>query len=204
MKTTNQNFKTEKNARSNRPLVLFTLFNYRGTAENLTFARNNENVVFDGVTYTKAGIDFQPIGENLQGEIDLVDISVLNVSRLIQSYLEQYDLSDKKIRIRFVWANKLSDPQAFLDYTFYVDSYHSTDTDAHFVCTTKLDLQERSLPGEIVMRNHCTHKIFKDPNTCGYTGPETECNRTKQRCKELGNFSRFGGCPSMPSGRYVI
>lgn len=204
MKAINEIFKAEKNARSNRPLILFTLFNYRGTAENLTFARNNEDVVFDGVTYHKSGINFQTIGENLQGEIDMVDISVLNVSRFIQSNLEDFDISDKKILIRIVWANQLADPTAYLDFLFYIESYHSTDTDVHFVCTTKMDLMERTLPAEIIMRNHCTHRIFKDPDTCGYTGPETECNRTKQRCKALGNYSRFGGCPSMPSGRYVV
>ena len=200
MKDVNQVFKTAKNSRSNQPLCLFTLFDYRGQGENLCFARNNEDVVFDGVTYGKSGIDFQTIGENMQGEIDMVEITILNVSRYIQSYLEEFDLRDKKIVIRVVWADQLADPDAFLDYTFNIENYFSTDTDAHFVCSTKLDILERTLPSEIIMRNHCTYRIFKDPQTCGYVGSETECNRTKQRCKELGNFSRFGGVPSIPSG----
>jgi hypothetical protein len=33
---------------------------------------------------------------------------------------------------------------------------------------------------------------FKSP-MCGYVGPETNCNKKKERCQELGNFERHGG-----------
>jgi phage-related protein len=205
MKSVNATFIAQKNSRSNKPLCLFTLFDYRGDSTNLCYARNNEDVVYDGVTYHASGIEFKTVPENIQGEIDVIDIVVLNVSRLIQSYLENYDLRDKKIVIRLVWADQLTVPNTHLDFTFHIESYSSNDTDAHFVCTNKMDLKDIVLPTEVFSRNHCTHRRFKDALTCGYAGAETTCNRTKQRCKELGNYRRFGGKPSMPSSsNYVI
>lgn len=206
MKTTTNVFKAEKNKRANQPIVLFTLFDYDGAGTNLYLARYDVDVVFDGITYRKFPITFESIDENAQGQIDAIRITVCNISRLIQSYLEDFDgLRGKKVIIRIAWANQLADATAKLDYTVYVDTVTATDTDVVFTCTTKLDILERQFPGEIFLRTHCRYKKFKDATTCGYAGPETECNRTKQRCKALGNYRRFGGFPSTPTNRiYVV
>jgi hypothetical protein len=36
--------------------------------------------------------------------------------------------------------------------------------------------------------------VFKD-QACGYTGPATSCDKTPQRCQELGNLIHFRGGP---------
>ena len=38
----------------------------------------------------------------------------------------------------------------------------------------------------------CRWKRFKG-NECGYSGAETECNRTYKRCNQLGNIDNYGG-----------
>lgn len=206
MKDVTTTFTAEKNKRENQPILLFILEDYDGAGNDLRFARYDADVTFDGLVYTKFPITFDAINENANGMIDTVTVTVCNVSRLIQSYLNDYDgLRGKKVVIRLVWANQLSDPDAKLDASFYVDTAAADDTDVQFACTTKLDILERKIPGEIYLRTHCRYKTFKDPDTCGYAGTETECNRTKQRCQELGNFERFGGFPSIPSGTvYVV
>jgi len=40
---------------------------------------------------------------------------------------------------------------------------------------------------------------FKDPNTCKYAGTETWCDKTYDRCAELGNTAHFGGFRHLPS-----
>jgi lambda family phage minor tail protein L len=206
MKDVTAIFTSEKNKRENQPILLFILEDYDGAGNDLRFARYDIDVVFDGEIYLKFPITFNEIGENSQGSIDTVTITVCNVSRLIQSYLNDYSgLRGKKVIIRLVWANQLLSPTAKLDAAVYIDTAAADDTDVQFVCTTKLDILERKIPGEKYLRTHCRYKTFKDPLTCGYTGTETTCNRTKQRCKELGNYQRFGGFPSIPSGTvYVV
>lgn len=45
-------------------------------------------------------------------------------------------------------------------------------------------------------RASCQVRRFKDCR-CGYTGKETSCDRTFNRCKELGNQANFRGFPTM-------
>ena len=45
-------------------------------------------------------------------------------------------------------------------------------------------------------RTTCQVRRFKDCR-CGYTGEETKCDRTLERCKELGNVENFAGYPQM-------
>lgn len=45
-------------------------------------------------------------------------------------------------------------------------------------------------------RASCQVRRFKDCR-CGYTGEETACDRTFDRCKELGNEANFRGFPTM-------
>ncbi|MEI3256121.1 MAG: hypothetical protein V8R83_12650 [Candidatus Gastranaerophilaceae bacterium] len=45
-------------------------------------------------------------------------------------------------------------------------------------------------------RTTCQVRRFKDCR-CGYTGEETSCDRTFDRCKELGNQENFRGFPQM-------
>ncbi|MBS4760301.1 MAG: hypothetical protein KHX03_06350 [Clostridium sp.] len=45
-------------------------------------------------------------------------------------------------------------------------------------------------------RTTCQVRRFKDCR-CGYTGEETSCDRTFERCKELGNHENFRGYPQM-------
>lgn len=204
MKNLSNSFITEKNKRTNKPIVLFTLHDYDGAGTNLYFTEYDSDVTYNGVTYTRFPIKYDTVGENTQGQVDSVRITLGNVSRIIQAYLETYDFSDKKVTISIVWANLLSDVDAHLDYTFHIDTYSSDANNAEFILTTRLDVLDKFLPGGIYLRTHCRWKTFKDTNTCGYTGAETECNRTMQRCKELNNFLRFGGFPSVPVRRLYV
>lgn len=170
----------------------------------LYFADYDVNVTFDGQIYIAFPVKFLAINENVQGQIDAIRILAGNVSRVLQAYLETYDLREKQITIRIVWSDLLGDNTAKLDYIYYIDSYQADEQTIELTCTTKMDILIKTLPGGTYLRTHCRYKKFKDINTCGYSGPETDCNRTMQRCKELGNFERFGGFPSLPLRRLYV
>lgn len=67
--------------------------------------------------------------------------------------------------------------------------------------TAKMDI-ETSLGGYEIQapamkyRTTCQVRRFKDCR-CGYTGNETKCDRTFDRCKELHNHGNFRGFPQM-------
>lgn len=197
----NAAFKSEKTKQENSPLFLYTLEKYDGT-NDLHFAGYDQDVTFDGILYSRFPITHEFVGENNQGQIDQVKVRLANVSRLIQSYLEEYDLRGKKVTIRMVWADQLNDPDAHIDDVFYIDSYTADQQNVEFTLTGKFDVLGLDLPARRYARNYCSWK-FKSAE-CGYAGGETTCGRTQQRCKELGNYQRFGGFPSVPTRRIYV
>lgn len=199
MRTLDDNFITEKNKQENSPIFLYTLYDYDGNGNNLYFAEWHENVVFDGIDYTKFPIRHDFVGENTQGEIDQITISLANVSRLIQAYLEDYDLRGKKVSIKIVWSNHLDDADNYTEDIYYIDTYTADEQNVVLTLTSKFDVLETELPSRMFLRNFCTWK-FKSTE-CGYTGGAASCNKTLTTCRNLQNNLRFGGFPSIPSKR---
>lgn len=68
---------------------------------------------------------------------------------------------------------------------------------ARFDIETKLGGYEIQAP-IMKYRTSCQVRRFKDCR-CGYTGAETQCDRTWERCKELKNTENFRGFPSIPA-----
>ena len=192
-----------KNAQVNKPINLYTIYDYLGTGANLCLAEHKTDITFDGVPYTKFPITRDATTENTQGEIDAIKIKIANVSRLMQYYLENYDLRGKKVTIQQVWADKLDDTTNVRTETFYIDRYTASDKVVEFECSSKFDVQDVELPFGRYLRSVCRCKAFKDSN-CGYTGGFTSCNRTMANCRERGNILRFGAFPSVPSQRTVL
>jgi len=195
-------FIQEKNKLENRPIHLYTLYDYDGLGNDLRFAAYDQDVVFDSKTYQKFPIRHDFVGENTSGEVDVLKIQISNISREIQSYLETYDLRGKRVSVTTVFANLLDDPTTFRQDTYYIDSYGANVETVEFNCTSKFDLMKTELPARKFWRNYCGWK-FKSVQ-CGYAGAETHCNKTFQRCGELNNKTRFGGFPSIPSRMVYI
>jgi len=194
-------FKQEKAKQENRPVFLYIIEDYDGS-NDLYLAGYDEDVIYNGVTYTRFPITHEFIGENNQGQIDQVKIRLANVSRLIQLYLEQYDFRGRKVIIRTVWADQLADPDAYIDDIFYVDNYTADQNNVEFTLTSKFDVLGMDLPARRYARNYCSWK-FKSAE-CGYMGVELTCDKTKQRCKQLNNYQRYGAFPSVPTRRIYI
>ncbi|HNV61411.1 MAG TPA: DUF2163 domain-containing protein [Candidatus Cloacimonas acidaminovorans] len=192
------NFIEEKNKLTNKPIYLYTIFDYDGAGSNLYFAESDTNIIFDGITYQKFPIKHSEIGENSSGEIDSFDVQISNVSRFMQAYLEAYDFRGKKIEIMLVWADRLDEAENKIKFTFYIDSYNANEKVVNFKLTSKFDLLDVQLPFGTYNRNYCRWR-FKS-SECGYTGTVTSCKKTKQECRDvMNNVLRYGGFPSIPA-----
>ena len=202
MRSVNNNFSVSKNQQSNQPIFLYTIFNYDGASTNLYFADYSENVTYDGQEYIKFPISHDAITEDTTGEISSVSVTLSNVSRLIQAYLETYDFNGKKVYITLVWGNQLDDGDAYLREIFYIDSYSADQNNVSFTLTSKFDVLSLQIPARKYSRNYCGFK-FKSTE-CAYAGAESTCNKTLTRCRVLANSGRFGGFPSIPVQRIYV
>lgn len=198
----NSVFESEKSKRENQPVFLYTLEDYDGAGGVLRFAEYDQDITYKGNTYVKFPITHEFISENTQGQVDSLRLRVANVNRLIQVYLEQYDFRGLKVVIRMVWANQLSDPDAYMDDIYYIDNYSATQDVVEFTLTSKFDVLAVDIPARKYSRNYCGWK-FKS-SECGYSGGITTCNKTKTDCKARSNYARFGGFPSVPSRRIFL
>lgn len=202
VKSTSSAFKQEKNKLTNRPIHLYTLHDYDGAGTNIYLAEYPTNVTFDSIEYVAFPITFDSIKENANGQIDTVMLKVSNVMRTFGGYFELYDFRGKKVTVKTVWANLLNDVTSFLNDIYYVDSYSTNQENVTFTLTTKFNVLNINLPLRTYSRNYCQW-VFKGTE-CAYAGAETTCNKTKQRCKELANYTRFGGFPSIRPKRAVL
>lgn len=200
--TLDNDFLVEKNKPVNKPIYLYTIYDYDGADNNLNFAEHNENVEFDSVTYTAFPITHDEISDNSQGQTPEIKLRVANISRVIEYYLNIYDLRGKKVLVRLVWKDKLDNADIKYDFVYFISNYTSNEKVVEFSLLPKVDMLGLVLPKRTYSRNYCQWRFKSDE--CGYSGAETECNKTKQKCKELDNYVRFGGFPAIPSKRLYV
>lgn len=195
-------FKQEKNKQSNKPINLYTLYDYDGAGNNLCLAEYKTNVTFNGILYTKFPIGLESIAENASGEIDSLKISAGNVNRLMQSYIETYELRGKKMGVKMVWSNLLSDTDNVLECIFYIDSYTFNEKAVTFSCTTKFDVLDIALPLGRYMRGVC--RFGYKSVECGAVSALTTCDKTMTQCRARNNITRYGAFPSIPMNRTYL
>ena len=195
---TNTAFKQEARKRETKPIFLYTIYDYDGGNTDLYYSGHDKNVIFDSIEYIKFPVTHDVITENVRGEIDSTKIQLSNVARLIEFYLQNYDLRGMRISIKMVYENHLDDPDAYIEFSNYVDSYTSNVKDVVFNIMSRFDILGVIVPGRIYIKSHCQW-VFKS-DECGYDAGETECNKTRTRCRELANRLRWGAFPSAPGG----
>lgn len=202
MKQLNADFTVKKNAQTNSLRRLYTVFDYDGAGTNLYLAEDSQNIVFGGITYIAFPITFDNVSENSNGEADQMQITVSNVSRQIEAYLQAYSFRDKKVTITYVFADALADSAQKYEETLYIDSYTSDAKVVTFTLSTKLDITQKKLPLKTVLSTHCQW-VFKG-GECKYAGVETTCDRTLQRCRQLSNTLNYGGFPGAGGKRMFV
>jgi lambda family phage minor tail protein L len=161
------------------------------------------DVTFDGYLYKKYAITHSTIGENLSGKIDKVTLSISNITREMQYYLNTYNnLRKCKVTIKLAWLENLDNPFCFIEDTYSIEDCHSTPKQVDFTLASDLDVLDIQIPRRAFFRAYCRF-IFKGTE-CGYIGVANWCNKTYDRCKELSNIRRFGGFPGIPMSRILV
>jgi len=164
-----------------------------GIPEIQYLAEYDVDVIFGGHTYLKFPITHEVIELSASGEIASVRLKISNVNRTIWAYVMGYDaFRGGMVILRLVFADHLDDPDAHIDWIYYVDTseYDESSQEATFTLTTKLDLYGVEIPGRKYDRYWCkwTYKeegcwiwngaAFEAP--AGFTNTATQCDQTRR------------------------
>ena len=225
-------FITEKNAETNAPIWLYRVETTDSRANDLYIAEYHENVTFDGQEYSAgtdpngSGISHDGVSERRDGTIEQLTITVSNINRNFQSFLEKNDaLRGRKVTITQVFFAHIdgevgADTDAFIRDEYFIDSAISTETIVAFTLTGKVNVLQITVPRRKYARRHCQfgYKIegcFEENSSGGFSAPVgfvadpsgptgDACNKTLEQCAEHNNKSRFGGFPGVPSKHVFI
>lgn len=176
-----------------RCLQLANQSHFGGTAHH--YVCNTESIVFKSMTYSPLAFGVNFGANTTEGKIQTIALSLPNVDRVIQNLLESIDGGiDKDVVLRIVNTNYLTDDFSDLEYYLTVLGSEFDELTA----TLSLGLEnplDRRFPTYRFFSQHCNW-IFKSLE-CGYSGGETTCNLTLDRCRALSNQLHFGGFPGL-------
>jgi len=173
--------------------------------------RNTDDITWNGVTYTAASFNIGDYKEGIKGQLPSLSLTVSNVDRVVQSYVEQDpDFgSNWNVDLYVLYlpapVNLTTTRTEELHYHFLSISVECNETTAVFRLGMENPLKQLS-PKNKLIPNYC-QATFKVAETgCPYTGTATTCEKTLAACKAYfpNTDVPFGGFPAIPTGAGVF
>lgn len=158
-------------------------------------------LLYDGKEFIGAPLSHGEITKDDNSSVSKLNISLSNValsiSGLVGNRGDVITNSTAIFTLVFLDLNTnqlLNEPKQIL-YSGKCNNLTLDYENASMDIETPLGGYEKQCPA-MKYRTSCQVRRFKDCR-CGYTGEETTCDRTFDRCKELGNQANFRGFPTM-------
>lgn len=158
-------------------------------------------LVYNGEEFLGAPLSHSDITKDDNSSVSKLNITLSNVGLGISSIIgtrgDVVTNSDAVLTLVFLDINTnkiIPDLQQIL-YAGKCNNLTLDFENASMDIETPLGGYEKQCPA-MKYRATCQVRRFKDCR-CGYTGEESTCDRTYDRCKELGNQENFRGFPTM-------
>lgn len=179
----------------------------------LRLVGNNEDIIFQGHTYTAFNFAIDAIPTKSNSELPQVQLSVSNVNRTIQGEIETHSGAvDATVIISLLETGHLTgDPD--LEFKFVVISTLSDDQVVTFTLGASNPLRQ-PFPFQFYQSNYCRHR-YNTPEMqdnldpagamCNYQGNLTTCSKLlngDNGCRAHNNLINFGGEPSIDATGY--
>lgn len=162
---------------------------------HIRLARNTDDVVFGGNTYSAFAFEIGELSNAGDSRITGISVRVANPSRALQPYIEQYDgLIGCAVTLSVVHAGNLAADHSDLQLAYNVVAA-APDADWIDFTLGAVNPLRRRFPLLMAAPRSCQW-IFKGAE-CAYAGAATACNRTLDDCSTLVNTARFGGRPGI-------
>lgn len=179
---------------TDKPWIALLKIEHPSLPTPIYLARNNEDVTWNGQTWTRFPIEFGNITQAGK-EQPTITLKISNLGGLVESYIQNYNgFTDAILTLYVVHANLLSITDPAYEVEFKCDFTRYEPQWVSFELTCEHDLNYR-FPPDTYMKDFCPFK-FKSVR-CGYAGSAAECNGTLASCRIP---SRFGGEPGVESG----
>lgn len=200
--TEQQKIEIKKQELKTRTLVTIHLENDIRILENDTLTSFDIN----GETYFAGMVKRSEIETSMEGALEKVEIKISNINQGISSIIaNQGDvLTNSRCTIETVIFDGDSNTIVDEPIKIFEGCINTVEINAieFKFCV------ERVIGGYSTMSPNFTYDVncqcikFKDER-CGYTGSETKCDKTLNRCIELNNYANFFGFPSIPQEMVV-
>lgn len=157
---------------------------------------NNETITWNSVQWLPALFSLGDVEESKEGDIPAVPLSIIDVNRVLIPYIDSYKGGiGANVNIYIVNSGYLENTVPEVSYEMEViDVTIAADATITFSLGAE-NLMTVRCPKNRYLKNQCRFN-FKD-SRCGYTGVETECDRTLVRCYALNNDAHYGGFPGI-------
>lgn len=175
---------------SDAPFIMLVKVTCRDLPEPIYLARNTEDVIWNGVTWTAFPIDIGSCQEDGK-TLPSVDLKISSGQGLIVTYLQQYNgLVDSEVSMYCVSSKLLSvnTPEMEMDYVIMECSYD--EQWITFTCSASPEMADRH-PKDRYLTDYCPF-VCGDIR-CGYAGKKT-CKNNLASCLIP---ERFGGEPGI-------
>ena len=159
-------------------------------------------------TYQASGVKNSGFSQNLDGKIDGTKLTLSNISKEMQYYLDQRDgLRKRKVTIRLVDRTMLDDPAAYSEYVYYVDSAASNTGTISLVLKSRFDILRVKIPRRIVTKNYCSWCYKKEgcwpgDGAGGFTPPTWFSEKAFQISLGVSNDTGGGATPAIIEKRF--
>lgn len=168
--------------------------------ETLYFARNPEDITYQGKLYTKSNFDLQMKHES--GSPAEVSINVHDYTRAVQARMQEYG-GGIGFDVRFIVINtgNMTQPPEIMEKLKVIGAT-ANNYNVSFKLGAENPLSLR-FPRRIQSPDKCSFQ-FRSPE-CGYAGWMTTCDYTLQGdngCVAHGNTPRYGGFVGINSRGY--
>lgn len=150
-------------------------------------------VTVDDVDYEPWPIVFDTLRETTDGSTYSMSLTIGNHPYLARIVDENNALRGMPVELLMVHRFHVATENGGKPYTFTVEDAAISD-DAITIKCASVNLADMDLPWQRIQGEACGYG-FKS-RRCGYHGPEVACDKSPERCTEIGVAERAAGQPS--------
>jgi len=157
----------------------------------LYYTNLDHDVYYDGITYNSRGMEFSDIQQSITPTIDSITFDIDNVELEFSSLSLNQELRGKRCEIKIAALDKpLTVLATSIMFVGVVNSIEINEQRCTFSIYDPFLYWRIKVPRR-VHQSTCPW-VFKG-DICQYAGVATNCDRSYDRCLELGNTINFGG-----------
>jgi len=162
----------------------FVLLSVKNKDNSIHFdiVANTDDVEWNGKTFIAFPFSMQDVTESTKGSLPNFTLSVCNVDRIVQSYIEG-DVSHGSgwdVDMMVVHSSNLANTNPEVIFSFKTLNVTADENNVTFTIGMQNPLRQQ-FPRRKMMTNFCQN-TFKSRG-CTYTGSDTSCGKTIQDCR---------------------